>query len=86
MDAKLTLKLDAEVIALAKEYAKEQNRSLSRIVENYLKLLASREVDSNKEIEITPFVKNLTQGDGSLIPPDYDYKKGYGDYLDEKHK
>jgi predicted HicB family RNase H-like nuclease len=36
MDSKLTLKLNDSVIAKAKQYAKEHNISLSRMIENYL--------------------------------------------------
>ena len=35
MEAKLTLKLDKSVIDSAKKYAKENNRSLSRMVESF---------------------------------------------------
>ena len=43
MDAKLTLKLDKDVIDRAKEYASSQNRSLSRLIESYLKSLINKE-------------------------------------------
>ncbi len=36
MGAKLTLKLDKSVIQSAKKYAEENNRSLSKIVEDYV--------------------------------------------------
>lgn len=36
MDVKLTLKLNQEIIERAKEYAKENNVSLSKLVEGYL--------------------------------------------------
>ena len=39
--AKLTLSIDAEVIRRAKQYARGQGRSLSDVVENYLKLLTT---------------------------------------------
>ena len=39
MDNKLTLKLNKDVIDKAKEYAKTHQRSLSRIIESYLKSL-----------------------------------------------
>lgn len=39
MKQKLTLTIDAEVIKAAKKYAKKEGRSLSTILENYLKLL-----------------------------------------------
>jgi len=42
MNSKLTLSIAEQVIAKAKEYAKEQGRSLSNIVEEYLKLISSK--------------------------------------------
>ena len=40
MSAKLTLSIEEEVIEIAKQYAKKQGRSLSNIVEEYLKSIA----------------------------------------------
>ena len=85
MDAKLTLKLDKYVIDRAKEYAQSQNRSLSRMIESYLKSLIEKEKpQSDDDIEISPFVKSLRTG--VKLPADYDYKKEYGNYLEEKYK
>ncbi len=85
MDAKLTLKLDKFVIDKAKKYAASHKRSLSRMIESYLKLLIDKESPESKdEIEISPFVKSMASG--VKIPVDFDYKKEYGDYLSEKYK
>jgi uncharacterized protein YpmS len=86
MDAKLTLKLDKQVIDKAKEYVSSQRRSLSRLVESYLKSLVNTDKrESNDDnIEISSFVKSLQTG--VKIPADFDYKKEYGDYLSEKYK
>ncbi len=85
MDAKLTLKLDKVVIEKAKKYAASHKRSLSRMIEAYLKTLIENEkTRSDEGIEISPFVKSLKTG--VKIPADYDYKKAYGDYLSEKYK
>ncbi|MCF8367329.1 MAG: DUF6364 family protein [Bacteroidales bacterium] len=85
MDAKLTLKLDKFVIDKAKEYASSHKKSLSRMIESYLKSLINNEMpDSKDEIEISPFVRSMQTG--IRIPDDFDYKKAYGDYLIEKYK
>ncbi|WP_373511269.1 DUF6364 family protein [Persicitalea sp.] len=85
MDAKLTLKLDKGVIEKAKEYAAAQERSLSNLVESYLKALVNREKsDDFEEIEITPFVRSMATG--NHLPADFDYKTAYRDHLIEKHK
>ncbi|MBA7554917.1 hypothetical protein ES705_47557 [subsurface metagenome] len=81
----MTLKLDKFVIDKAKDYAASHKRSLSRIIESYLKSLINK--DNPKEsddIQISPFVKSMTTGVN--IPVDFDYKKEYSDYLAGKYK
>ena len=65
MNRKLTLSLDATVIGKAKQYASEQNGSLSGIVEGYLRAITSTE--ERGTIEITPTVRELL---GSVTVPD----------------
>ncbi len=85
MDAKLTLKLDKYVIDKAKNYTSSQKRSLSRLIESYLKsLIDTDNIQSQNDIEISPFVKSMQTG--VKLPADLDYKKAYGDYLSEKYK
>lgn len=85
MDAKLTLKLDKLVIDKAKDYASSQKRSLSRLIESYLKSLVDTDnIETKDDIEISPFVKSLQTG--VKIPSDFDYKEAYSDYLAEKYK
>ena len=83
MDTKLTLKLDKNVIDRAKEYASKQKRSLSGMIEAYLKTLITND-KTQSDIEISPFVKSLKTG--VKVPADYDYKTAYSDYLAEKYK
>lgn len=85
MDTKLTLKLDKYVIERAKEYAFSQKKSLSGMIESYLKTLITKDnTQSDNDIEISPFVKSFRTG--VKIPADFDYKEAYGDYLAEKYK
>jgi len=85
MDTKLTLKLDKFVIEQAKEYASSHNRSLSKIIESYLRSLINRDKDDNEsDIEISPFVKSMSTGVN--IPADLDYKSEFLNHLIEKHK
>lgn len=85
MDAKLTLKLDKDVIDRAKEYAASNNRSLSRMIESYLKALIEKDKSQmSSDIEISPFVKSMKTG--VSLPEGLEYKKEYGDYLSEKYK
>ena len=85
MDAKLTIKLDKDVIDKAKEYAAHQKRSLSRLIESYLNSLVNTDSSpTDGEIEISSFVKSMSTG--VQIPNDIDTKKDYSDYLSEKYK
>ncbi|WDF63128.1 DUF6364 family protein [Flavobacterium sp. KACC 22763] len=84
MDAKLTLKLDKNVIDRAKIYAAEHKHSLSLLVENYLKTIIEKD-STSENCEISAFVKSLAVGKGK-IDNDFDYKKDRQDYLSEKYK
>jgi len=85
MDTKLTLKLDKFVIERAKKYAASHKRSLSRLIESYLKsLLTQEDPTDNDDITISPFVKSMSSGIN--IPADLDYKTDYANYLTEKYK
>jgi len=80
MDTKLTLKLEQSVIERAKDYAKRQKTSLSRLIENYLLNITDEEDVQEK---ITPLVRSLS---GIIdLPNDYDHKKDYADYLAKKY-
>ena len=80
MDTKLTLKLDQEIIAKAKRFAKGHQTSLSQLIENYL-LSLTREKDS--DINITPLVKSLS---GIIdLPAAGDSRKAYRDHLLRKY-
>ena len=85
MDTKLTLKLDKEVIDKAKEYSISHKRSLSRIIESYLKSLINQTNDtSTEEMQISPFVKSISTG--IQLPADKDLNKEYVNHLSEKHQ
>jgi hypothetical protein len=85
MDTKLTLKLDKFVIEQAKEYASSHKRSLSRIIESYLKSLISQNTQKdNDDIELSPFVKSMSTGVN--IPADLNYKDEFLKHIDEKYK
>lgn len=81
MNTKLTLKLNKNVIDMAKLYAKTKQTSLSVLVENYFKSLAEKE--ENSEIELSPIVQELS---GIIeLPDDFDLKGKYTKYLIEKY-
>lgn len=71
MNTKLTLTIEHEVIAKAKKYASSNERSLSDIIENYLKVITTDH--SYEQKEYPPIVQDLK---GSFkAPKDLDYKK-----------
>ena len=78
MNTKLTLYLDKEIIEEAKTYAKSQQVSLTMLIENYLNSLTRT---SKKKSAVSPLVESLT----GIIPNDYDEKKDYRNYIDEKY-
>ena len=47
MIAKLTLTIDKQVVDKAKTYAKKKNRSVSKLVEEYLKTISSNDIASS---------------------------------------
>lgn len=82
MNTKLTLTIEQEIIKKAKEYAKDKNRSLSDIIENYLKAL-TREEKKQRSKKLNPVVKSLK---GSFkMPKNMDYKKELRNRLEKKY-
>ena len=83
MDAKLTLKLDKDVIERAKRFAKAYNTSISKMVERYLDQVTKSETDTNL-LELTPLVKSLH---GVVdLPEGQEAEESYYGYLLMKHK
>ena len=81
MDKKLTLSLDENTIDSAKNYAKSNNVSLSKLIESYLKTLTNQ---TKKQTNITPLVESLS---GVISLEDsFDSKDAYTEYLIEKYK
>lgn len=70
MPVKLTLSVEEKVVDAAKTYARKQGKSLSRLVENYLKSISGNEMP---EKSFSPQILKLM---GSIKLPDgFDYKK-----------
>lgn len=79
MRTKLTLTINTQTVASAKEYAKRHNTSVSKLVESYLVLLTTSEGK-----EISPLVESLS---GVIqVDENRDNKKDYAGYLAEKYK
>lgn len=81
MDSKLTLNVDREVAGKAKKYAKSKGRSLSNLVEDYLRFL-TRQTEAETP-SLSPKVKSLL---GSIkVPDDFEYKSALKDHFNEKY-
>jgi len=81
VNTKLTLTIEQTIIEKAKKYANVKGRSLSDIVENYLKAITKE--DNNESIVLTPIVKSLK---GTFkAPENIDYKKELSKRLTEKY-
>ncbi|WP_445735951.1 DUF6364 family protein [Mariniflexile sp.] len=82
MNTKLTLTIEREIIERAKNYAKSKNRSLSDIIETYLKILTKEEIKNPGE-KLSPITESLK---GSFkMPKNMDYKKELRNRLEEKY-
>jgi hypothetical protein len=81
MKTKLTLTIEQSIIEKAKRYARERERSLSDLIENYLRALTNeKEIDDE---DVSPTIKQLR---GSFkLPKDFDYKKELADSLSKKY-
>jgi uncharacterized protein DUF6364 len=79
MQTKLTLRLEDQLIEQAKSYAAQAGKSVSQIVSEYFKLLASEKIKPvSSSAPITQSLRGLLR-ESKL--DEQDYKK----YLEEKH-
>lgn len=79
MNTKLTLNLNKNIIDEAKSYAKKNQVSLSKLIENYLNSLVK--TSHKKTTKVSPLVESLT----GVISSEVDERKSYRDYLSEKY-
>jgi predicted HicB family RNase H-like nuclease len=82
MNAKLTLTIDKEVIEKAKRYAKSENRSLSNLIESFLRQVTHNKVE--KEYDIHPEIAALRGSVKVSKDFSFDYKKELQKAKDEK--
>lgn len=80
MNTKLTLNLDKVIIEEAKNYAKSNKLSLSKLIENYLHSLTYKK---DETVTVSPLVESLT---GVISSNDIEVQENYTDYLDQKYK
>jgi hypothetical protein len=81
MSTKLTLSIDEKVVAEAKEYAKEAGKSVSQIVEAYLKALTHK--NTKKEHSLP---SHISRWQGAFKSTDKrSYKEIYAEHIKEKY-
>ena len=80
MTTKLTLTIEDKVISSAKKYAQRKGKSLSHLVENYLKSIGTKDTGTHV---ISPKVSKLR---GIIkLPNDFDYKTELSNALSKKY-
>jgi hypothetical protein len=81
MQAKLTLNLEKDVIEHAKEFSRRHHKSLSKLVENYLRQITSGAAEIENS---TPLVSDLS----GVIKPETagTLKTEYAEFLTEKYR
>ncbi len=62
MDAKVTLSFDQAVVERAKEFAQENNISLSRLTEFLLKRVTERPYQSLEDLPVSDWVMQVAEG------------------------
>jgi len=81
MNAKLTLSLDREIIEQAKGFSRSHHKSLSKLIEGYLRQIVHGEESAK---QATPLVARLSGViDAAKLG---DHESGYADYLAEKYR
>lgn len=85
MKAKLTLLLDKGIIEDAKEYAADNDTSLSRMFEDFLKATFSdRKRSAKHRRKVSAKVRSLR---GIItVPENLDHKEAYADHLAKKYR
>jgi len=78
MQTKLTLSIDKQIIQRAKEFARKSNRSLSEIIESYLKTITDPHTEEI-DFELSEIVGIIN------LPNDSDNKKEIREILIDKH-
>ncbi len=79
MQTKLTLRLEKQLVELAKEYASAQGKSVSKMVADYFMLL--NKTQDTQSDQFTPIAQSLKGSLGTTQMDESDYKK----YLEEKY-
>ena len=84
MDNKVTLSFDTNVISDAKQYAQENNISLSRLTEMLLRKVTSQNYASLEEYPISDWVSMVAEGEVEYITSPKSKKKLKDEFFKSK--
>ena len=85
MQKKLTLTIDQHVVEQAKQYAKQRHRSVSRMVEDYLRKISTGEIEFTAEVSTKTSLTDSITGMFSSEYHGQDYNSLLESALVEKH-
>ena len=81
MQTKLTLSIDKSVVEQAKEFSRRRHKSLSKLIESYLRQVAG---SGQEKPAVTPLVSRLSGLISSYAAAKH--KDEYADYLAKKYR
>ena len=85
MDAKITLSFDQEVISKTKEFAAQNNISVSRLIEFLLSKAVNKNYRSLDELPVSDWVNMLSEGEVQYVRK-HSSKIVKKDYLESRRK
>jgi len=84
MDAKITLSFDKQIILRAKEFASENNISLSRLTEFLLKKATTKSYSSLDELPVSDWVNMISEGEVEYVRKPRSSKQRKAEYRTRK--
>lgn len=86
MSTKLTITIDPAIIGSAKQYARTRGRSLSNLIEDYLRALVEEQKAGTEHKNIEPASKaRRLYGILAPLAGDFDYRQTLEEELLKKH-
>jgi hypothetical protein len=86
MDAKITLSFDDQVIEKAKQFAEENNISLSRLTEFLLSKVTSKNYKSLDDMPVSDWIGMLAEGEVEYVRMPSSRKKLKDEFYESKKK
>ena len=84
MDAKITLSFDNQIIEQAKQFAEDNNISLSRLTEFLLSKVTSKNYRSLDDMPVSDWVSILSEGDVAYMRHPQNRNKLKAEYYESK--